>query len=153
MGVFRIRVFILFIYFCCSFLYSVPNVSGHGNTCFNCTELENCKASKHYVKYVDSADTDKVVLKTPADKADPILEKCLDDGYRINDTLKGTVCSGSSDGLCHAIGQATGSQSVLFHHCGNCYNECDCFNQNGIARTEGAIILTMCLAAFYTLIQ
>ncbi|XP_017857167.1 PREDICTED: uncharacterized protein LOC108609901 [Drosophila arizonae] len=153
MGVLRIGFLNLFIYFCCVFLYSVPNVSGQNNMCFNCTDLIDCRASKHYLKYGYKEDKGKVVPRKPGDASDPLMDKCLDDGYTIKETLKGTVCSGSSDGFCHAIGEATTNFSISYTHCGNCYIECDCYNQeNGNDRREGPIILTMFLAAFYTLI-
>ncbi|TDG41302.1 hypothetical protein AWZ03_012274 [Drosophila navojoa] len=154
MGVFRIGFFNIFIYLCCAFLYSVPNVCGHNNMCFDCIDLEGCKAPKHFLKYMSAVDRDKVVLRLPTDKPDPMMDRCLNTGYTIKATLNGTVCSGSSDGLCHAIGEATTNFTITYSHCGDCYIACDCYSQeNGNARKEGPIILTMCLAAFYTLIQ
>lgn len=130
-----------------------------------------CKVTHKFLKILSKADQGKLVPKTANDTANQHLDKCLHPGYKLTgncashshsiyiihnncflDTLNFTICSGSSDGICHTIAPKTSDEYVISLYCKRCFRHCDCPELNkGNALREEAIIVTLCLAAYYLL--
>ncbi|KRG04950.1 uncharacterized protein LOC26527964 [Drosophila mojavensis] len=141
------------IYWTCAFLNLCPNVNANGNQCMECKKkYKPCKVTHKFLKILSKADQGKLVPKTANDTANQHLDKCLHPGYKLTDTLNFTICSGSSDGMCHTIAPKTSDEYVISLYCKRCFRHCDCPELNkGNALREEAIIVTLCLAAYYFL--
>ncbi|KRG02949.1 uncharacterized protein LOC26528155 [Drosophila mojavensis] len=141
----------LFIYLSFALVYLAPNVNGEPY-CYRCYNLKYCRVDTSFVKYVDSRDDSKIVQKADGDPDNANMDACLSPGYKISDPIARTICSGSSDGLCHAIGERTSNIEEIIFHCGVCHKYCGCKRTNKEnALKDDALIVTICLAIFYIL--
>ncbi|KRG02950.1 uncharacterized protein Dmoj_GI26053, isoform B [Drosophila mojavensis] len=98
------------------------------------------------------------------------MDRCLSPGYKISGSVLNTICSGSVDGMCHAIGAKSKNPKAAVVHCKLCDKHCQCREKRdggdgkedkerkkskedkGNALKENAIIVVICLAAFYILV-
>ncbi|XP_017860532.1 PREDICTED: uncharacterized protein LOC108612139 [Drosophila arizonae] len=150
----KISIFI-FIYSSLTFLYLVPNVNGKA-ICLNCKALKNCKVPANFVAFAKTYDQSKLVDKTADDPADAKLDVCLGPKKKISGTLTNYICSGGTDGYCHAITNATDDMFTLELYCAMCQLRCPCEGRlslgTGTRTRETAIFVPICLAAFYILV-
>ncbi|XP_017856705.1 PREDICTED: uncharacterized protein LOC108609496 [Drosophila arizonae] len=142
----------LYIYLSFALVYLAPNVNGEAY-CYGCYNLKTCRVDSSFIKYVDSRDDGKIVKKADGDLDNTNIDACLKLGYKISDPIAKTICSGSNDGLCHAIAERTTNLEEIIFHCGICHKYCGCKSTNKEnAIKEDALIVTICLATFYILI-
>ncbi|XP_017966653.1 uncharacterized protein LOC108658498 [Drosophila navojoa] len=161
----------LIIFIHLSLAFFLTDVNGDA-WCFKCDELANCKVPVHFLKYVHEEDEGKVVRKKSGDSSNPTMDRCLSPGHKISGSVLNTICSGSVDGACHAIGAKSKNPKAALVHCKLCDKHCHCREERdgnegggkkdkkdkkhkrdkGNALKENSITVTICLVTFYILI-
>ncbi|KRG02948.1 uncharacterized protein LOC26527821 [Drosophila mojavensis] len=149
----------IFIYLSFVLLFLVPNINGEA-WCFNCEILAECEVHTNFKKFAKKVDKDKVVEKTGNDPANPNMDRCLKAGHTISGTISDTICSAGEDSMCHTIAEHTEDPLKIGMHCASCMILCGCPRRSHLrkdrrneesALKEDAIVITICLAAFYML--
>ncbi|XP_032585225.1 uncharacterized protein LOC26527807 isoform X2 [Drosophila mojavensis] len=116
--------------------------------CLNCKALKDCKVPADFVAFAESADESKLVDKAANDPADGKMDVCLGPKKKISGTLTNVICSGGTDGYCHAIAMATNNMRTLNLHCAMCQEMCPCKESKGSVLREAAIFVPICLVHF-----
>ncbi|KRG02947.1 uncharacterized protein LOC26528618 [Drosophila mojavensis] len=148
----KISIFI-FIYSSLTFLYLLPNVNGNA-VCLNCKALKDCKVPADFVAYAKGDEESKLVDKAADDPADVKMDVCLGPKKKISGTLTTYICSGGTDGYCHAIANPGSDKFTRQLYCAMCQRRCPCEGRRskGTRARETAIFVPICLATFYILV-